>query len=216
VLALLACLNRSCRSIVKTLVKETCGRPKEGFTVRNRSKLFHGNSSFLVAGQLDAKHIREERMKATELLKKDHESVKKLFSEFEKAGDRAVKSKAALAEKISAELEVHATIEEEIFYPSVKAARSKEAKAIVAEAYEEHKRVKSLLQKLSKMDADDAPAYSSAMTVLKENVEHHVEEEEGEMFGDAEEYLGDKRLEELGEQLKERKAELKAQVEDDG
>jgi iron-sulfur cluster repair protein YtfE (RIC family) len=155
-------------------------------------------------------------MKATALLKKDHESVKKLFSEFEKAGDRAVKSKAALAEKISAELEVHATIEEEIFYPSVKAARSKKAKAIVAEAYEEHKRVKSLLQKLSKMDINDGPAYSSAMTELKEHVEHHVEEEEGEMFGDAEEHLGDERLEELGEQLKERKAELKAQVKDDG
>ena len=155
-------------------------------------------------------------MKATALLKKDHESVKRLFSEFEKAGDRAVKSKAALAEKISAELEVHATIEQEIFYPSVKAARSKKAKAIVAEAYEEHKRVKNLLQKLSKMDVNDGPAYSSAMTELKEHVEHHVEEEEGEMFGDAEEYLGDERLEELGEQLKERKAELKAQVEDDG
>ena len=86
-------------------------------------------------------------MKATELLKKDHEAVKKLFREYEKAGDRAVKTKAAAVDKIRTELEVHATIEEEIFYPSVKAARSKTSKAIVEEAYQEHKRVKSLLQK---------------------------------------------------------------------
>jgi hemerythrin-like domain-containing protein len=154
-------------------------------------------------------------MKATELLKKDHEAVKKLFSEYEKAGNGAVKTKAAAVEKITSELAVHATIEEEIFYPSVKAARSTATKAIVEEAYEEHKRVKSLLRELAKMDVADEPAYSSVMTELKENVEHHVEEEEGEMFGDAQKYLGDERLKELGEQLKERKMELKAE-EDDG
>ena len=123
---------------------------------------------------------------ALSLLKGDHDDVKKLFKEIEAEEDQE-----AIFNQIKEALEVHATIEEEIFYPAVKKARSEEVKDEVREAYEEHKQVKALLAAIAEISPDDE-SYSAKIKVLKEDIEHHVKEEEGEMFPDARKYLRDK------------------------
>ena len=140
---------------------------------------------------------------AISLLKSDHEEVKKLFKEIEAEQDQE-----AIFDQIKGALEVHATIEEEIFYPAVKKARSEEVKDEVREAYEEHKQVKALLAAIAEISPEDE-SYSAKIKVLKEDVEHHVEEEEGEMFPDARKYLRDK-LQDLGAQMRARKDELES------
>ena len=138
---------------------------------------------------------------ALSLLKGDHDDVKKLFKEIEAEEDQE-----AIFNQIKEALEVHATIEEEIFYPAVKKARSEEVKDEVREAYEEHKQVKALLAAIAEISPEDE-SYSAKIKVLKEDVEHHVKEEEGEMFPDARKYLRGK-LEDLGAQMQARKDEL--------
>jgi hemerythrin superfamily protein len=144
---------------------------------------------------------------AVALLKHDHETVKTLFEQVKKLSKRDSDKKERVFGEIKAALEVHATIEEEIFYPAVKKARSEHVKDEVREAYEEHKKIKRLLTKLSKMTASDE-SFDMEVEELKEAVEHHVKEEEGEMFGDAKKYLGEPRLLKLGEELEARKAQL--------
>jgi iron-sulfur cluster repair protein YtfE (RIC family) len=138
---------------------------------------------------------------ALSLLKSDHEDVKKLFKELEAEEDQE-----AIFNQIKGALEVHAAIEEEIFYPAVKKARSEEVKEEVREAYEEHKQVKALLAAIAEISPDDE-SYWAKLKLLKEDVEHHVKEEEGEMFPDARKYLRDK-LEDLGAQMQARKDEF--------
>jgi hemerythrin superfamily protein len=145
-----------------------------------------------------------EKHDAIALLKADHAAVKKLFGQEEKSTGQ---KKQETFDQIKAALDVHATIEEEIFYPAVKKARSENVKDEVREGYEEHKQIKSLLAETSKVTPDDE-TWDMKIKVLKEDVEHHVKEEEGEMFPDAKKFLGEKRLMELGEQLEERKQEL--------
>ena len=144
---------------------------------------------------------------AIALLKIDHATVKKLFEKEGKLTKKDGEKKASLFNQIKAALEVHAAIEEEIFYPAVKKARSEHVKDEVREAYEEHKQIKSLLAQVSSITSADE-AYDMKIKVLKEDVEHHVEEEEGEMFPDAKRLLGEKRLVEMGSQLAARKQEL--------
>jgi hemerythrin superfamily protein len=140
---------------------------------------------------------------ALTLLKNDHAEVKQLFKELE-----AEKDPESIFSQIKAALEVHARIEEEIFYPAVKKARSEEVKEQVKEAYEEHTKIKTLLGAIAEISPEDG-SYSAKLKVLKEDVEHHVKEEEGEMFPDARKYLRDK-LENLGVELQARKNELQA------
>ena len=118
---------------------------------------------------------------AVELIKSDHRKVEKLFREFEEAGDRAYKTKQELVGQIVEELEVHATIEEETYYPAVEAKAKKEGKELIAEAVEEHHVVKILLGELRSMSSEDE-AFDAKVTVLMENVRHHVEEEESELL----------------------------------
>ena len=144
---------------------------------------------------------------AIALLKADHAAVKKLFAREEKATKQGGQEKKDIFNQIKAALEVHATIEEEIFYPAVKKARSENVKDEVREAYEEHKQIKGLLVQIASITPADE-TYGMKIKVLKEDVEHHVKEEESEMFPDAKEYLGEKRLAALGEQMNTRKLEL--------
>ena len=110
-------------------------------------------------------------MKATDLLKKDHEVVRGLLSTFEDSTDQPDQKRSALAQQICNELKVHAAIEEEIFYPAVKSIRDKEAKAEVKEALEEHIQIKASVAKISKMKRDDDRLFSATMKALKEEVE---------------------------------------------
>jgi hemerythrin superfamily protein len=144
---------------------------------------------------------------AVTLLKADHAAVKKLFAQEEKATKHEGEKKQDTFNQINAALTVHATVEEEIFYPAVKKARSENVKDEVREAYEEHKQVKSLLAQISGITPADE-TWDMKVKVLKEDVEHHVKEEEGEMFPDARKFLGESKLVELGAQLAARKQEL--------
>jgi len=146
-------------------------------------------------------------MEATKLLKNDHDEVRAMFKEYEKTGDRALAKKAKLFEQIRDALTAHAKVEEEVFYPAVKAARSEEAKDDVREATEEHKIVKTLLAELDRMKPSDEQ-YDAKMKVLIESVEHHAEEEEREMFKQARKHLSKERLESLGEEMEIRKGAL--------
>lgn len=142
------------------------------------------------------------------LLKADHAAVKTLFAQEEKLSKRDGEKKVAVFNEINAALEVHATIEEEIFYPAVKKARSEHVKDEVREGYEEHKQIKTLLGEIANITPADE-SYDMKIKVLKEDVEHHVKDEEGEMFPDAEQFLSERHLVELGAELETRKQQLK-------
>ncbi|HET6748099.1 MAG TPA: hemerythrin domain-containing protein [Actinomycetes bacterium] len=146
---------------------------------------------------------------AVELIKSDHRKVERLFREFEEAGDRAYKTKQELVGQIVEELEVHAAIEEEIYYPAVEAKARKDGKELIAEAVEEHHVVKVLLGELGSMSSEDE-AFDAKVTVLTENVRHHVEEEESELLPQSEKILGTDELTRLGEQMAARKRQLGA------
>jgi hemerythrin superfamily protein len=152
--------------------------------------------------------MKNSQPDAIALLKADHEKVKKLFKQFKTASEADDdEKKAGIVEEITEALEAHATVEEEIFYPAVKKARSENTKDIVREAYEEHTQIKALLAALEEIEPDDE-SYDAKMKVLREDVEHHVQEEEGEMFPDATKFIRKDGLQALGEQMAERKADL--------
>ena len=141
-------------------------------------------------------------MDAFNLLKADHRKVEELFSELESARGQA---KLRVFEQIKTELDLHTHIEEKIFYPALE--KPKQTHDLTLEAYEEHDVVKNLLKELSKAKTA-TDEWEAQAKVLQENVEHHVEEEENELFPKAESALGEEEIEALGEQMeaeKERK-----------
>ncbi len=150
-------------------------------------------------------------MEATRLLEADHKIVQDLFEKYDAAGDDAFRTKQALFETIKSELLVHMDIEETIFYPTVKATPSEELKDDVREADEEHHVVKLLMTEISAMKPEDEQ-YDAKVTVLKENIEHHVKEEEGEMFPLVKKRFDKARLEQLGDEMEERKETLRGEA----
>jgi hemerythrin-like domain-containing protein len=143
-------------------------------------------------------------MNAFELMKQDHQKVSGIFEKLEPTTERGVKTREELFAQLKQELDIHARIEETIFYPAIKEA--KETKDITLEAYEEHNVVKQLLAELDELPKDDE-TWGAKLKVLKENVEHHVEEEEGEMFTSAREVLSREQIEELGARMEAAKRE---------
>lgn len=140
-------------------------------------------------------------MNAIELLKKDHQEASDLMDQIEIAdkGDRSAKE---LFNQLKQALTVHTQIEEQIFYPELK--KFDETKDLIPEAVNEHQEVKDILADMSALPpADDE--FMNKLIELREEVDHHVEEEESEMFPKAEEVLGQSRLEELGRQLEQLK-----------
>lgn len=148
-------------------------------------------------------------MDAIDLLIGDHNRVKGLFTKLESADESGdTEEMARTAMKILDDLEVHATIEEELFYPSVHGA-SEEVAEIVDEGVEEHHVVKILMDEVRGLDpASDE--WKAKMKVIMENVEHHVEEEENEMFPGVRKSTEASAREELGSRMEARKAELGA------
>ena len=140
-------------------------------------------------------------MNAITLLKNDHKTVEDLFKRFEKLGPRAVKSKQDLVERIVRELTIHAAIEEMVFYPAIRDAVDKgDLDTMVLESLEEHHIVKWVLWELESMSADDE-RFDAKVTVLMENVRHHVGEEEKDLFPQVNKIFGRSELDELGEAL---------------
>ena len=139
-------------------------------------------------------------MNAFQLLKNDHKIVSDLFDEIETSSGRA---KTELFMRLKSELDVHASVEEKIFYPALE--NKQESREITLEAYEEHKVVKDLLAELAKGSAADEE-WDAKLKVLRENVDHHVEEEEGELFDKADDVLSDEDIERLGNEMEAEKA----------
>lgn len=146
-------------------------------------------------------------MNAFNLLKSDHEKVAGILSSIEETTERAVKGREELFTRLKQELDLHAKIEEEIFYPAIEGAE--ETREVTLEAYEEHRLVKQLLAELE-MEPKDTEEWTAKFTVLKENIEHHVEEEEGEMFKQARQVLSEDEVEELGDRLQAAKTQNRA------
>ena len=145
---------------------------------------------------------------AIELLEADHRKVEALFEQYEEEKEGDEGTKRPIAERICAELTVHAQVEEEIFYPWLRENLSEEDMELVEEALVEHSTAKDLIAQLEGGEIDET--YDAKVKVLSEYIKHHVEEEEGEIF----EKVGDmaEELDELGQQMAARKAELSAEM----
>ena len=141
-------------------------------------------------------------MDAITLLTTDHKKVKRLLGELESTTERGVKTRTELFATIKGELTVHEIIEEEIFYPELKA--HPKAKDIVLEGFEEHHVVDLLMSELEALPVEDETWGAKAL-VMKENIEHHIEEEEGEMFKQARSVFDKAELEDLGKRMEQRK-----------
>ena len=148
-------------------------------------------------------------MDALTLLKEDHDRIKPLLAELKETTERAEKTRGELFSRIKQELTVHEIIEEEIFYPTLR--DHPKAKEIVLEGYEEHDVVSRLMGELDGMDATDE-RFGPKAKVMAENVEHHIEEEEGEMFSAARQVFDRDELEELGQRMAQRKDTAKEEL----
>jgi hypothetical protein len=144
-------------------------------------------------------------MDAMSLLKEDHRKVKKMLAELESTTERGVKTREELFTRVKRELVVHEAIEEEIFYPALK--EHPKTKDIALEAYEEHHVVDTVMAEIEGVAYDDE-TWGAKFKVMKENLEHHIEEEEGEMFKQARQVFDQDELAQLGESMKARKEDL--------
>ena len=143
-------------------------------------------------------------MNAITLLENDHRTVERLLDELEPTTERAVKTRQELFGRLKTELTVHEIIEEEIFYPTLK--QHPKAKEIVLEGYEEHEVVNHVMGELEGLPVDDE-TWGAKASVMIENIRHHIEEEEGDMFVKARQVFDRAELNQLGEAMAERKAE---------
>jgi hypothetical protein len=141
-------------------------------------------------------------MDALSLLKADHDKVKKMLADGEQTTERAEKTRQELFDTLKAEMMLHERIEEEIFYPALK--EHPKAKDIVLEGFEEHHVVDEIMGELEATDVTDE-TWGAKFKVMKENIEHHIEEEEGEMFTQARQVFETDELAQLGERMAELK-----------
>ncbi len=138
-------------------------------------------------------------MNAIELLKADHKTVDRLFQKVKATEEGEHKE---LFKKIKAELDVHTHIEEKVFYPRLK--EEEELEDITLEGIEEHHQAKMFLRELSNL-TEDSEKFEPKLKVLMEDITHHVQEEEGQMFPKVEKVIGSAELEKLGKQMEEEK-----------
>jgi len=150
---------------------------------------------------------KAKRQDAIDLLKRDHADVKKAFKEFEKAKYKDPRACKDFLASICRDLEMHTTLEEEIFYPAVRGKIKDDD--LMNEAQVEHNSAKQLIAEIEKLGGDD-PMLKAHAQVLSEYVNHHVREEENEMFPKVKRAKLD--LEGLAQEMLERKEQLKAQA----
>jgi hemerythrin-like domain-containing protein len=148
-------------------------------------------------------------MNAITMLEEDHAKMRKLLDELESTTERGLKIRAELFSTIKGELTIHEIIEEEIFYPELKA--HPKAKDIVLEGYQEHHVVDLVMKELEETPVDDE-SWGAKAKVMKENVEHHMEEEEGEMFKQARSVFDREELEDLGGRMEARRRTAKEEL----
>lgn len=141
-------------------------------------------------------------MNALDMLRRDHDKVRKLFAEYDAAGAPARKQE--IAEQAFRELQIHSRIEEEIFYPALNAKADSHGKELVEEALDEHAEVDEMIQELRGLNPEETD-FEDRFQELVSSVEHHIHEEETEMFPEAARKLGSE-LDALGKELEEEKA----------
>jgi hemerythrin HHE cation binding domain-containing protein len=139
-------------------------------------------------------------MDAIALLKADHDKVKKMLADGEETTERAEKTRTELFDTLKAEMMIHERIEEEIFYPALKS--HPKARDIVLEGYEEHHVVDEIMGELEATAVTD-DTWGAKFKVMKENIEHHIKEEEGDMFKRARQVFDTDELESLGARMME-------------
>lgn len=144
-------------------------------------------------------------MDVFKLLKQDHREVEKLFGKIEKSSDSAVKTREKTFKQVAQALRAHMSVEENIVYPRLR--EIKVLKDTTNEAYEEHHVAKQLIEELADMSADEEQ-WKAKASVLKEIIEHHVEEEEKELFPKAQKALGKAESAELGKLVEQEKKKL--------
>lgn len=150
---------------------------------------------------------------AIDMLMDDHKRVQKLFRDFESASRDDEETLRELVETACIELQIHSMLEEELFYPAVRARANDEQETLLNEAEVEHESVDELIAKLHELDASD-PMYAAYFSVLSEYVKHHVKEEEKELFPQVKE-MKELDLRQLGEDIRLRREELFAEMESD-
>lgn len=147
---------------------------------------------------------------AITMLKSDHATIKRLMRELTETGDRATKQREALVAKIEQEVKMHAQVEEEVFYPAFKAkTRGTDEEDMFYEAAEEHHVVDMVLPAL-KAANPKSHEFTAKAKVLKDLLEHHIKEEEGEMFPHARQVFSEDQLRELGDLMQARKDSVEA------
>lgn len=150
-------------------------------------------------------------MNAIQLLMQDHERVKKLLEELSSTTERAVKKRAELLGRINQELSIHTALEEQILYPAIKEAGGKEEAKMYYEAKEEHRTVDSLVLPDLLHTETGTVEFAGRVKVMKELLEHHIEEEESELFPTARKLLGKSALETLGQAMEAHRKTLKGE-----
>lgn len=138
-------------------------------------------------------------------LKADHRKVAELLKQLEDTTERAEKTRTEVFAKLKKELEIHTTFEEQWFYPTLKQEELSED--LTREAYEEHHVIKTLLKEIESMDTTD-PQWLAKLTVLSENIQHHVKEEEEDLFKKAKKVYSEEELDALAVQAAEFKKEV--------
>jgi hemerythrin superfamily protein len=146
--------------------------------------------------------MAKDNMNAVELLMSQHREVEKLFKEIESSDEP--EDKQALFDDLADKLTIHARIEEQFFYPAV---HEKKTEDMVLEAYVEHTSIKRLLADMLESEADD-PSFDAQVKVLKEQIEHHVKEEEGELFPAAKKVLSKEELTAIAQEMLAVQSEL--------
>jgi hemerythrin-like domain-containing protein len=146
---------------------------------------------------------------ALKLLKTDHDDVKTMLTKLEDTTERAVKTRTEMLGRLRGALSVHEKIEEEFLYPALK--QFSETKDIALEAYEEHQVVDDIMADIETTSVENE-TWAAKLKVMKENLEHHIEEEEGEMFPEARRVMEPEDLADLGERMAARKDELEASL----
>ena len=137
-------------------------------------------------------------MNAFDLLKNDHDRVATILEKLQETTERAVKTRETLFAKLKEDLDLHAEIEETLFYPVLR--ENEETQAITLKAYETHRVIKTLLNELAGLSVDTME-WTAKQKVLKETVEQHVDEEEGEMFKSARRILTKHEIDELSDKI---------------
>src|ERR1041385_2823380 len=155
--------------------------------------------------------LRQKAMRGTAILKKDHRMVSGLIMTLEMTPKFSGMARKTLFNQIRNSLIIHTQCEEEIFYPAIRNLSFVEESGKVDEAYREHQTVKHFLNQMSNMDAT-SDEFDRKLTQLKQEVQHHVEEEENEMFPMATSRMSTERLEDIGEKIHKRKTNLKTQI----